>query len=122
MMLKTGTKLLIAAALMAYALSFIATSKDYPLDPCYEKIYSWVQKDSLLSRHSRFTLYNDSVIVFADTSVQINWTGTADSMCAILKTQCNKSNSGILVVNAKDTTRAQWDTRYGKKIFYKKCP
>jgi len=114
--------LILFAGIIIYTFSFIATSKPYPSDPCQVTLQYWFQKDTTRKySYLQFT-YNDSVLVFADTLHPINWTATTDTICTIFKDSCNKTTASILVINRRDTIKSGWDTRYGKKILFKKCP
>jgi hypothetical protein len=119
-------KYLFFTGILLYSLSFIATKK-YPdeLNPCQIAIDNFVNKDTILRRYAYISLpYQDTVIISADTlnPYTINWNIVTDSLCSIYKNSCASLNTKILVINRRDTTRSNWDTRYGKKIYFKQCP
>jgi hypothetical protein len=119
-------KYLFFTGILLYSLSFIATKK-YPdeLNPCQIAIDNFVNKDTVLRRYAYISLpYQDTVIISADTvnPYTINWNIVTDSLCSIYKNSCAYSNTKILVINKRDTTKINWDTRYGKKIYFKQCP
>ena len=120
---KTAFKLTAFAGLLIYLFAFIATSKPYPIDPCYAKLSDWwYKKDSSITYHSFLTLQpTDSVIIFADSTLLIDWNNISDSICKITKENCLKNGAVVLIVNRQDTVISHRDTKYGKKIFSKKC-
>jgi hypothetical protein len=108
--------------LLIYSLSFIATRKN---DPCRLSINAYLEKDTTLGNYVYLsTSVNDTLKIDADTLNPniINWNRVTDSVCNILNNSCGNSNQVILVINSRDTTRSNWDTRLGKKIFSKQCP
>lgn len=120
---KTALKLTSFAGLIIYFFAFIATSKPQPTDPCYAKLYDWWNnKDSSITYHSFLTFERtDSVIIFADSALLIDWNNISDSVCKITKESCLKTGAVVLIVNRQDTVISHRDTKYGKKIFSKKC-
>ena len=119
-------KLFFLLGLIIYSLSFIATKRNMDLDPCTMAINNWLDKDTNLTRYAYVSsLYQqDTLIIRADTlnPISINWNNVTDSLCLIVKNSCGVNNKPILVINNRDTTRSNWDTRYGKKIYFKVCP
>ncbi len=86
---------------------------------------NWLYKDTSLYRYAYInSAYQDTVVISADTTnpMIMNWNNITDSMCMIIKNSCGVNNKPILVINRRDTTRANWDTRFGKKIYFKLCP
>ena len=120
---KTGFKLTAFIGLAIYVFAFIATKKPFPTDPCYAKLDEWwFKKDTSITYHSYLNLYpTDSVVFATDSTLQIDWNNVADSVCKITKDECLKTGAVVLVVNRQDTVISHWDTKYGKKIFTKKC-
>lgn len=120
---RTAFKLTAFAGLIIYLFAFIATSKPYPSDPCYTKLSEWWQKkDSSITFHTFLTLQpTDSVVIFSDSTLLIDWNNISDSVCKITKESCLKSGAVVLIVNRQDTVISHRDTKYGKKIFSKKC-
>lgn len=123
--MKTNTafKLIAFSGLVIYLFAFIATSKPYPIDPCYAKLFDWWQKkDSSITFHSQLYLNpTDSVTIFADSTILIDWNNIADSICKITNESCLKTGAVVLIINRQDTISSHRDTKYGKKIFSKKC-
>ena len=118
-------KLFFLLGLIIYSLSFIATKKNMDLDPCTMAINSWFDKDTSLNRYAYITsAYQDTVVIRADTTNPntMNWNIITDSVCSIIKSSCGLNNKPILVINNRDTTTSLWDTRFGKKIYFKQCP
>jgi hypothetical protein len=115
--------LVLLFAFITYSISFIATSKRQDLDPCQIAINDWFYKDSSVSNHSFFReLYADTLVINTDSLYTINWNSVTDSLCKIYANNCSNPNKPILIINYKDTVRSNWDTRFGKKIFFKRCP
>jgi hypothetical protein len=120
-------KILYSAALLIgvlfYAISFIATTKPSASDPCYDRANFWLYKDSTRSRHAYLSyIQTDTVILQIDTFYAANANIICDTICSIYKDSCNRAGIGILVININDTARSTWETRYGKKLFFRKCP
>ncbi|MGG9960691.1 hypothetical protein [Ferruginibacter sp. SUN106] len=114
---------ILVIGILFYAISFIATSKQAVLDPCYERTAFWLYKDSTRSRHT-FLAYNnnDTVVLEIDTTYAIHANTICDTICGMYKDSCNRAGIGILVINSNDTARSTWETRYGKKLFFRQCP
>ncbi|GAB2825421.1 hypothetical protein [Ferruginibacter profundus] len=109
--------------ILFYAISFIATTKPVVLDPCYERTSFWLFKDSARGQHA-FLSYNnnDTVVLAIDTTYAAHANAICDTICTMYKDSCNRAGIGILVVNRNDTARSTWETRYGKTLFFRKCP
>ena len=123
MEMKTTFKLIGFIGIIIYCIAFIATKKPFPEDPCQAKIHNWwYNKDSSITSHASLSLQpTDSVIFFADSTLLIDWNNVSDSVCKITKDECLKNGAVVLVVNRQDTVISHRDTKYGKKIFSKKC-
>ena len=116
-------KLFFFLGLIIYGISFMATSPKKDYDPCQMGLDNLFDKDSTL-RGSYIDGYRDTLIIRTDTTAPytVNWNAVTDSVCTLLKRNCAENNKPILVINNRDTTRSNWDTRYGKKIYFKVCP
>ncbi len=120
---KYQLNLLFFIGIFIYALSFIATTKNQPdINPCGYTIAYWYNKDTVQSKIHPLSYFNDTVLIKIDTNYRYNSSTTIDSICKIFKTDCNNTTGSILGVNKLDTTKRNWDTPYGKKIFFYKCP
>jgi hypothetical protein len=108
--------------LVLYALSFIATKKVFPEDPCYATAIFWFQKDSIRNNYHQLYNMNDTLLIRADTLYPVNWNQVCDTLCSIYKDSCNRTGTPILVVNWRDTARSTWNTQYGRTILFRKCP
>lgn len=114
---------LLAAGIIFYGISFIATTKPFPEDPCHATISYWFQKDSIRNySYLSFNNARDTLLIQADTLHPVNWNPVCDTLCTIYKDTCNRTGQSILVINFRDTARNYWDTRYGRKILFRKCP
>ncbi len=119
-------KILFSAILIGclgvYVISFVATKKPFPEDPCRATASYWFQKDSL-RRYSylQTTSTTDSLLILADTTFPVNWITVCDTLCTIYKDSCKRTGVSVLVVNYKDTARSTWDTRFGRKILFRVC-
>jgi hypothetical protein len=110
-------------AIVFYAISFIATKLPYKEDPCNIAITEWFLKDTSVSNHSFLNIrYSDTLVISTDTTFTLNWNDKTDSLCKIIATNCSSANKPILIINNRDTARSTWDTRFGKKVFFKRCP
>ena len=116
--------LLFIVGVLLYAVSFIATKKNIDEDPCNLALQNKFSRDTSISNHVFiYNFYNDSLILGGDTTLPADWNKITDTICKIYKDNCtNLNNKPILVVNWRDTARSNWDTRFGKKIFFKLCP
>lgn len=120
---KKRISLVLFIGLLVYGISFIATSPRRDIDPCQIALENWYNKDTSIYRHSYLNWDNgDTLVISSDSINTINWSSTTDSICDIYKNTCNVQNKPILIVNRQDTLRSNWNTRFGKKIYFKKCP
>jgi hypothetical protein len=113
---------IIVICLIFYAISFIATSKVFPTDPCIETTSFWFHKDSIRSNYHYLNYFNDTILIQVDTLYPVNWNPVCDTICGIFKDSCKRTGPSILVINSRDTARSTWDTRFGRKILFRKCP
>jgi len=114
---------LIVICILFYAISFIATSKQIPTDPCYTRTEFWMYEDSARSRHAYLLAQaNDTVVLRIDTTYAAHANSICDTICSIYKDSCNRTGVHILVINSNDTARSTWETRWGKTIFFRTCP
>lgn len=114
--------LLFIVGLLLYGLSFIATKKYPDSDPCLIAIENKISTDTSIGNHvSWLQSYSDTLLLYGDTTRPGNWDRITDTICKVYKTNC-VNTVPILIVNYRDTARSTWDTRYGKKIFFKVCP
>jgi hypothetical protein len=116
----------LVSGILFYALIFLATSKEVPLDNCTLSIYDWYQKDTLRTKSAYLlfnsTQLNDSMIcIVRDSTININWNDVTDSLCNLRKTNCNKQGFPILVANNQNSNLNTWQTKYGKTILLKIC-
>ena len=110
-------------AILFYALSFIATSKQIATDPCYDRAEFWLYQDSARSRHAYLlTQINDTIVLRIDTTYSTHANAICDTICSIYKDSCNRTGVGVLVTNSNDTARSTWETRWGKTILFRRCP
>jgi hypothetical protein len=109
---------------LLYAATFIATSKQGIDEPCSVALENKFSRDTSISNHAfLYNLYGDSLVLGGDTTLTSDWNKITDTICKLYKDNCpNGNNKPILVVNWRDTARSNWDTRFGKKIFFKLCP
>jgi hypothetical protein len=118
-------KYIIIIALLMYSFLYIATKRQSPLDPCYEKLYDWFSKDTTRVRSGQL-IYNpnqDSIICEVyDSTRNVNWTLVSDTLCEKAKSQCNKSNLTVLIANKQNSNITSWQTSHGKTISVKTCP
>jgi hypothetical protein len=113
----------LVAGLLLYVISFIATSKPHPQDPCLATATFWFQKDSIRSRFHQLYQFNDTILISADTlQPPMDWNTVCDTICKIYNDSCKRTGTPILVINQRDTSRSTWDNRFGKKILFRKCP
>ena len=120
---KKKFSLFFIGSILLYGLSFIATSKQYIIDnPCDFAIINRINNDSSINNHiAIFKHANDTIIINGDTTRPGNWDRITDTLCSLFKRNCNATKS-MLLVNFRDTARINWNTPYGKKIFFKVCP
>lgn len=122
--MKTKNKfsLIFIVGILLYGLSFIATSKQQEPSPCQIALSDRLNSDTSISNHiSRLGEYRDTLIFNGDTTRPGNWDKITDTICSVYKRNCTYVTT-ILIVNNRDTARVNWDTRFGKKIFFKACP
>ena len=109
----------ICGLLAAFYFFAVATSyRKYGEIPCTSQIQAFLMKDTI-NRGGWYTINKDTIVIqaYKDTL----WDTKTATMCQILKDSCNISNFSILVVDtvlARDPAR---QTRYGNRIFYRKC-
>jgi hypothetical protein len=123
---KKTYSLFLTIGLLLFALSFIATSKYNELqeDPCYLALQNRFNTDTSISNHVIYdNIISDTLLLRGDTLLPADWNRIADTICKVYKTNCvNNGNKPILIVNRRNTTASEWDTRFGKKILFKLCP
>jgi hypothetical protein len=115
-------KTILPAGLMFYAISFIATKKNIPGDPCQATVFYYFEKDSIRRNYHQLAFFNDTLLIQADTLYPVNWNPVCDTICGIYKDSCKRTGPSILVTNHMDTARSTWDTRFGRTILFRKCP
>lgn len=120
---KTVFNIILMSGLLLYSISFIATKKNFPDDPCYARVTFWFQKDSIRNNYHYLLQVNDTLLIRADTlQPPMYWDMVCDTICKIYSDSCKRTGTPILVINQRDTARSTWDNRYGKKILFRKCP
>ena len=120
---KILSSVIVVICILFYTLSFIATKKVMPTDPCYDRTTFWMYQDSARSRHAYLlNTYTDTILLRIDTIYASRANAICDTICSIYKDSCNRTGVRILVVNSNDTARSTWETRWGKTIFFRTCP
>jgi hypothetical protein len=117
---------LFVAGVLFYAISFMATKPIESIndDPCYIAIQNKFASDTSIGNHAFWDFGSkDTIILRGDTLLPADWNRITDTICKVYKDNCvNGNNKPILVINWRDTSRSNWDTRFGKKILFKFCP
>ena len=112
--------------ILLYALSFIATSTNKYADqpePCTIALQNRFSTDTSIGNHVYLnSSITDTLVLGGDTTRPADWNKIADTICKVYKDNCGGSNKPILIINYRDTTSANRDTRFGKKILFKLCP
>lgn len=93
-------------------------TKRVELFPCEGNIMRYLDKDTLNRNYYRSAAHDTIIITtFKDTLLD----KISSDVCAILKDSCKMQGFKILIT---DTTSdpAQWNTPYGKRVFFRICP
>ena len=120
---KMKFSLVFIAGIIIYGVSFIATKRtNVNDDPCFIALESRINSDTSIGNHLYWNSgYRDTLLFGGDTTRPGNWDKITDTLCSIYKRNCG-TVVPILITNYRDTARSSWDTRFGKKIFFKVCP
>ncbi len=95
-----------------------ATSKVDPFFPCENSIMYYLSKDSVAEPYY-LDLTHDTVLIKVHNDTLLDHLSTG--VCNVLKDSCKMQGFKILIT---DTTSdpAQWNTPYGKQVFFRICP
>ena len=101
-----------------YMISVATSVKKYGELPCYYKIEGYLKKDSLHFA-GLMTSSHDTLVIkaYKDTLWDIKTT----EICRILKDSCNITSFSILVTDTSLRMDPINGTRFGNKIYFRKC-
>lgn len=104
--------------LVFYMISVATSVKKFGELPCYYKIESFLKKDSLHFA-GLMTSTNDTLVIrtYQDTL----WEMKTAEICRILKDSCNMTSFSILVTDTTSRMDPINGTRFGNKIYFRKC-
>lgn len=95
----------------------MATTKTLNL-PCEGPIYRYLEKDTITNAYYLGSTHDTvMIVVYKDTLLD----KISADLCSMLKDSCKMNGFKIQI---RDTTSdpAQWNTPYGKQIYFKTCP
>ena len=87
--------------------------------PCEFQINSLLSKDSFVQSYYR-AAYNDTILI--GTQKDTLWDIKTAAICQVLKDSCKVSGYKILVLLDTVYNQANWNSPYGKQIYFRQCP
>lgn len=95
----------------------VATSKSQNF-PCDYQIQNFLSNDTAIRAYYSFSTHDTIIVTAYKDSL---WESKTSAICKLLKDSCKISGYKIMVL---DTTynHANWNTPYGKQLYFRQCP